>query len=309
MANLQEILGDALRRNPFLLVAFSFLLYLVLVGFLGGLVFMGLELSTGLTLASAQTELLNGAGPDSTAAGVFRSAQGANQLIGYGLSALLIAWLLGNPPRELSIERSPNPAFLILGMGIMVASVPLVQVMIVRPEWLGTGEFIQGLIDQEAQSEKLLVSLFVNPSPQNFLANLLIFAALPAFCEEAFFRGILQSNLQKKLGPHGGILLAAALFSFIHFQFLGFFSRWLLGMLLGYMVYYSRSLWPAIFAHFCFNATSVAGAYFYPELAQTDYQFQGTPLLVALLLVLGLGYLYLRLGKRTLAQPIEDDYT
>lgn len=299
-----------MKQNVFVLVAFSFLLYLVFLGFLGSLVFLGLEMSTGLSLADAQEALLGGAGPASVAAGVFRAAQGANQLFGYGLAAMLVGWFLGNPVEELRLDRSAAPSFLILGMGIIVASIPLVQLALLQPEWLSqlpwAQGFTEGLILQEGKSQDLLIALFVNPSPMGLLANLAIFALLPAFCEEAFFRGILQSGLAKKLGPHAGIWLAAAIFSFIHFQFLGFFSRWLLGAMLGYMVYYSGSLWPAIFAHFCFNATSVVGAYYYPEMAAADYQFHGLPVLIAVLLVGSMGALYIRLGQRRLAATVPE---
>jgi membrane protease YdiL (CAAX protease family) len=304
MRNFRDTLGEALNRNGFLLVLFSFLMYLSLLLLVGGLVFWILGSYTGLDLGRAQMELLAGAGPDSQAAGVFRAFQGTNQLVGYGLTSLIIAWLLGQPRKTLQLDSAPAPPFLLLSIGIMVASIPLVQVTIIRPEFLTNlgweGEFIQGIIEQEEMSQNLLVSLFVEPTFMGLLANLLIFAVFPAFCEEAFFRGVLQTRLQKHLGPHWGIWLAAAIFSFIHFQFLGFFSRWLLGALLGYFVYYSGSLWPGIFAHFCFNATSVIGAYYYPEMADANYQFGWEPVFVALFLVGTMGALYLRLGRQRL---------
>jgi hypothetical protein len=37
----------------------------------------------------------------------------------------------------------------------------------------------------------------------------------------------------------------------------GFFSRWALGVVLGYLVAYSSSLWPAIAGHFAYNTANV----------------------------------------------------
>ena len=65
---------------------------------------------------------------------------------------------------------------------------------------------------------------------------MLVIAVIPAIGEETLFRGVLQRNLTIwTKNPHVGIWLAAALFSAIHVQFLGFFPRMLLGALFGYL--------------------------------------------------------------------------
>ena len=57
--------------------------------------------------------------------------------------------------------------------------------------------------------------------------------------------------------PHLAIWLTAFIFSTIHFQFYGFIPRLLLGAYLGYLFYWSRSLWLPILAHFLHNALSI----------------------------------------------------
>ena len=44
----------------------------------------------------------------------------------------------------------------------------------------------------------------------------------------------------------------------------------MLGILLGVIYWYSGSLWPAIFAHFAYNAFLVIMAYFNPALAESE---------------------------------------
>ena len=44
------------------------------------------------------------------------------------------------------------------------------------------------------------------------------------------------------------------MFSAIHFHFQGIIPRFFLGVLLGYLYYWSRSLWLPILAHFTHNA-------------------------------------------------------
>jgi membrane protease YdiL (CAAX protease family) len=79
-----------------------------------------------------------------------------------------------------------------------------------------------------------------------------------AVSEEILFRGLLQDMFSRWTGhKHLGVWIAAFLFSFIHMQFFGFFPRFFLGALLGYLVLYSGSLWAAIAGHFLNNTLAV----------------------------------------------------
>ena len=51
------------------------------------------------------------------------------------------------------------------------------------------------------------------------------------------------------------------LFSAIHFQFFGFIPRMLLGVWLGYLLVWTRSLWVPIIAHTLNNSTVVVMSY------------------------------------------------
>ena len=101
---------------------------------------------------------------------------------------------------------------------------------------------------------------------KEFLVALTVAAIAPAVGEELLFRGLLQPQLQKLTNnPHWGIWLCAILFSAIHLQFVGFLPRMLLGALLGYLLWWSGSLWLPILIHFLFNGIQILGAYLYPE--------------------------------------------
>ena len=93
------------------------------------------------------------------------------------------------------------------------------------------------------------------------LLNLLVIALIPAIGEELTFRGVLQQGLMRKMNPHVAIVLSAAIFSFIHFQFYGFLPRMFLGLLLGYMFYITDSLRTSILMHFVNNGTAVVVYY------------------------------------------------
>ena len=116
----------------------------------------------------------------------------------------------------------------------------------------------QWMQEQEQANNHVLEVILGASDIPTFLLNLLICAALPAICEEFLFRGTLQTLFHKWTGrPHIAIWLSGFIFSAIHLQFSGFFARWLLGAYLGYLFWWSGSIWLPVVAHFLHNALSV----------------------------------------------------
>jgi membrane protease YdiL (CAAX protease family) len=111
-------------------------------------------------------------------------------------------------------------------------------------------------------SEKIVESFLKMNHLGDLLFNLLVIAIVPAIGEELLFRGYLQQSFSKWLSnPHVAIIVTAVLFSSIHLHFQGFFPRFILGVLLGYLFYWSGSLWLPILAHFLNNAQAVIFSY------------------------------------------------
>src|SRR5574344_750665 len=116
----------------------------------------------------------------------------------------------------------------------------------------------------EAQNAALLQRLMASTDFFPILINLVLLAVTPAICEEFFFRGALQPFLQKicKSGPWA-IFITAFIFSAFHGEFTGFIPRFLLGLYLGYLVYFPQSMWSSILAHFIHNTISIIMQYVY----------------------------------------------
>jgi len=96
----------------------------------------------------------------------------------------------------------------------------------------------------------------------DYLFTLLVIAIAPAFFEELLFRGALQQlmvNWTKNAWI--GIIITSLLFSAVHFSYYGFLSRTALGIILGFLFYYSKSLWLPIIAHFINNGFAVTMMY------------------------------------------------
>lgn len=118
---------------------------------------------------------------------------------------------------------------------------------------------IERLMKQMQETATEMIEKFVNVDTiGGLILNLFMIAGLAALGEELLFRSIIQTSLIKICkNVHIGILIASAIFSFIHLEFYGFVPRLILGMLLGYMFYFSGSIWIPMLMHFLNNGTVV----------------------------------------------------
>jgi membrane protease YdiL (CAAX protease family) len=85
----------------------------------------------------------------------------------------------------------------------------------------------------------------------------LMISVMPAVFEELAFRGVIQSTLERMLNARDAWLIQAALFSVLHLSPLMFPSHFLMGLCFGYMRRRSRSIYPGMLLHACWNALSV----------------------------------------------------
>lgn len=100
----------------------------------------------------------------------------------------------------------------------------------------------------------------VGAGAPNFLL-LLVFAILPALCEELIFRGVILSSFEP-CGTAPAIVGSALLFAFAHMSLEKLPIYFLAGVVLAFAVYVSRSLFAAMLLHAVYNvATLVLGEY------------------------------------------------
>jgi len=121
--------------------------------------------------------------------------------------------------------------------------------------WAG----LQGWIENSEHEASILTETFLfTSSLSGLFLNILIMAILPAIGEELLFRGLLQQYFIKlSKNAHIGIWITAIIFSAFHMQFFGFLPRMFLGLVLGYLFYYTNNLWYPIAFHFVNNALNV----------------------------------------------------
>lgn len=116
----------------------------------------------------------------------------------------------------------------------------------------------------ETQGEMITEAFLSTTSTSGLLVNIFMIAILPAFAEELLFRGALASLFKAwTKNVHLAVFLSAFIFAAIHMQFYGFLPRFLLGTALGYLFFWSGSLWLPIVAHFTNNFLSVIIEYLF----------------------------------------------
>jgi membrane protease YdiL (CAAX protease family) len=220
------------------------------------------------------------------------------------------------PPLALTLlMKNYNFSFLYLNRGLgaqktiilfalVLISLPIITMLANWNSTLHLPEFMSEtetwIIEKDIQLTGLTDRFMLTAGIGGLLINLLVMAILPAFGEEFVFRGILMKWFSKSMGVHAAIFLSAFLFSAIHIQFLGFFPRFFMGLLLGYVFYWSGSLWASILLHFLNNAMTVVSYYLVGQgILHDDPATMGgidnTPmLLVNILVFMSVMYWYYR---------------
>ncbi|MEY2792112.1 MAG: hypothetical protein RJA76_104 [Bacteroidota bacterium] len=123
----------------------------------------------------------------------------------------------------------------------------------------------------ELAMEKTTKLLLHFDSHLDFILGIMTIGFMAALGEELFFRGVVQNLFLNYLNnTHVAIWLSAAIFSFIHFQFFGFFPRLLLGAFFGYLYVWYKNIWVPVLAHFFNNALGVTASYLY-QLKLIEY--------------------------------------
>lgn len=120
----------------------------------------------------------------------------------------------------------------------------------------------------------LFVSLFGKliqspiPIAENFneyALLLMIIAGSAGICEEILFRGLIMRGYEK-LGKWPSIIFTAVLFSMLHLNIQNVLGTLFLGIVLGYVVYTTNSIYAGMLGHFVSNAIAVTISYVLMQL-------------------------------------------
>lgn len=192
-----------------------------------------------------------------------RLVQAFSTIGAFAVPALLFAYCqTGDFVSYNKLNKIPHYLSMDVVLVLSVFILPVTAGLAYWNEQMQLPETLSGMEQWMRQTEDaaadLLQLLTQDPRVGILLVNVLVFAVLPAISEELLFRGTVQPLLNKwTKNPHLAIWITAFIFSAIHLQFYGFIPRFLLGAYLGYLLYWSGSIWLPILAHFLHNSLSI----------------------------------------------------
>lgn len=234
--------------------------FFILIAFTIGAIMLAAEVSGAVFHAMTGKVYNSKLIPSASDGNALRSMHVINNLIGFLLPAIVTANLLHKRPFSLMgftgrIKRDQwGLTVLIVGISLIVAtSMAWFNNQIPIPaSW--KIEFDQMEIEYNRHVEAIVIMKDVG----DYMVALIVMAFMPAFCEEALFRGGMQNFLSRGTGkPWLAIIVVSLIFSLAHFSFYGFLSRLFLGIVLGALYQYSGRLWLCILAHFLNNALAL----------------------------------------------------
>jgi len=227
---------------------------------LGGLItFSIVAAALNVPFIEIQTVLLR---PENTS--MTQIANAFASIIGFGVPALVVAYFtkgtftsnLGFKP--ISSEKQVGIVILLAFTGLILSG----ALGDLTDKITFSSSIRTWATDLEAQYKKALMAMTQMRSIGDLILAIVAIAVVPAIVEELYFRATLQKIIIDWSGkPLLAIVITAILFSAFHFSYFGFLSRMSLGIVLGLIYYYTKTIWLPILMHFVNNAIGVSALY------------------------------------------------
>ena len=238
--------GISYSKGVFILIGLWFVGFLV-----GGITSIPVwMLMTGRSILSMQEDMLK-----AEFVNAVRVVQVVSTFITFFLPAYFTAIILNHKPvKLLGFSMQFTYKQMLLSVVIMFAAAltagALAELNEKIPIPKAAADFFRRLEDNYSSQVEAITNM---KSFGDYIISLIMIAILPALFEETFFRGGMQNLLTRSTHNHWtAIIITSIIFSVIHISYYGFFARVCLGIVLGLIYYYSKSLWLSIAAH-CFN--------------------------------------------------------
>jgi uncharacterized protein len=180
----------------------------------------------------------------------------------FGLPALLFGfWAHTKGLFYLGFRRIGKPMHIVFAIVAMLAGLYFVGLLAQVNKAI---PMPQSWINTETDYAVLTKSLLTMYSISDLIFNLLIIALLPAVCEELLFRSCIQNILIHQFSNKYywiAIVITGIIFGIIHGQMQTVLPRIFMGIVLGFIYYYSNNIGVSILAHFVNNGLQVVLAY------------------------------------------------
>ncbi|NUQ81703.1 MAG: CPBP family intramembrane metalloprotease [Bacteroidetes bacterium] len=230
-----------------------------------------------------------------------RLIQGASQVFFLGIPVLLLILL---QTRRLADYTFLNGPLSLKQVILIPFSVITIQPCI---QWIAYMErqipWPSAMTDFRDQMESLLKTMVTADSLPEFGLVLIVVAVIPAFIEEFYFRGYLLRNFSRGYSGLTPVLLTGVLFGLFHFNPFQLTGLFLLGVYFSFIVWWTRSLWAGILAHFVNNGLAVTMVFLAGNgsldipLDDPDYQLPWQSVVFSVILFSGCVWMLVRQPK------------
>ena len=195
--------------------------------------------------------------------------------LGYSIPFALTWWVghLMRKDNKYHFGRVPGSVYLLF-IPVVIALIFLREPLIAA---IPMPEAIQAMFEELFNDELLTV---------------ITIAIIAPIVEEFLFRGVILEGFLQRYSPQKAILWSAVIFGIAHLNPWQFISAFLLGVIIGWVYWRSRSLWICIFIH-VFNNAIPTMLLFFPGMEDfgmeyTTRELLNNDLLYGLLLLLSL---------------------
>ena len=183
---------------------------------------------------------------------LMESVQGytAYILLVINMSVIGLVWLIAKCKKEKLREKIEIKKIsgAVIGLGIVLA--------------IGMYTFDAGLVEILGRTEWFrnsyiqLENAFQFTDYTPFIVNILIIGMIAPIAEEILFRGVIYQALRKHFHIGVAIGVQALLFGLVHINGVQIVYATLMGIVCGYMVYRTKSLWSGVVIHIANNTIS-----------------------------------------------------
>ena len=172
------------------------------------------------------------------------------------LAPILVLLRKHNLVDSLGLRARVDPnTFLLAFLGMLALAVLMAELAF----------WTEKIFPMPVEFKELYMEALTARNVPELLTLLLAAAILPGLCEEVAFRGFFQPIMVMRFGPHAGIITTAGLFTIIHMNPWHIVALFMIGLYLGYLYYWTKSLWVPMLAHLANNGTSVLLMYLAPD--------------------------------------------
>lgn len=185
------------------------------------------------------------------------------------LPGIFLLWIFSTPYENyFNVSLCIKPVAIVFTVLAFLASFPFINWIVKLNESIHLPAFLNDFETHLRTTEQSFTHisrrLTQSDTPFELFVGFIMIALLPAVGEEFIFRGIFQKiSFEITRNTHVSIIITAVLFSAFHGQFFGFIPRFFLGIFLGYLMVWGKSIWLPVIGHFIFNSMGISLCYLY----------------------------------------------